>query len=358
MGCGLISQRGSTEVRSSGGSGGAGGASGASNVGAPPVSLGTQAASQADHQIPVADPGVRSHRHRFADSNGALEPAIARRSPSGGAAAHGALGSHGAMDSQGYDYRPPDERPPQRPHLARGSDEAPPPGRPMGRRFIMGERIVLTSRLPNNLQDHAFCFECGAFFQLTTARTAVCSRCGSGFVQYLRGQGHDRWLSTGSHQYSFDDQLEVSLNASLQETPPTKRPTQVAFIKGLPELELTEADMEVRSKLEAADPLCHCAICREGFALGDLLKRLPCQHEFHGACVATWLKVNNTCPICRCQLPEAGMLEGEEDEVEQALEIKQHENQGSSGGPAAGARPGDSGEGAAVPLERAGQNSI
>lgn len=187
------------------------------------------------------------------------------------------------------------------------------------RRLIVGDRIVLTSRLPGNAADHAFCFECGVCFQLGSARTPQCSRCGSTFVQYLRIAGSENWItadSAGGQAYAFDDQLDNSITASLDETPMQKRPTQGSFLRSLPSLQLTEDEVQVRSKLDAADPRKSCSICRDAFGLEDVLRRTPCGHEFHDGCIIPWLRSNNTCPICRYKMPEASESEdGESDEV-------------------------------------------
>jgi|TARA_B110000977_G_scaffold90001_1_gene119548 hypothetical protein len=48
-----------------------------------------------------------------------------------------------------------------------------------------------------------------------------------------------------------------------------------------------------------------CAVCREDFAEGDRLIKMPCsvQHVFHAKCVQTWLKRDDSCPMCRVSLP-------------------------------------------------------
>jgi hypothetical protein len=46
-----------------------------------------------------------------------------------------------------------------------------------------------------------------------------------------------------------------------------------------------------------------CVVCQEAFETGCSITQLPCQHLFHSPCVTTWLKVRNSCPVCRWELP-------------------------------------------------------
>mmetsp|Transcript_38691 Transcript_38691/g.39106 ORF Transcript_38691/g.39106 Transcript_38691/m.39106 type:complete len:384 (-) Transcript_38691:55-1206(-) len=47
-----------------------------------------------------------------------------------------------------------------------------------------------------------------------------------------------------------------------------------------------------------------CVVCRDRFAVGDTVMRLPfCSHCFHESCALYWLKSHNTCPFCRRELP-------------------------------------------------------
>lgn len=43
-----------------------------------------------------------------------------------------------------------------------------------------------------------------------------------------------------------------------------------------------------------------CYICLEDFVLGVALSKLPCKHVFHKACVMSWIKEKNQCPL-RCR---------------------------------------------------------
>lgn len=45
-----------------------------------------------------------------------------------------------------------------------------------------------------------------------------------------------------------------------------------------------------------------CPICLVEYEVGDSLRSLPCDHEFHKACVDSWLAGNASCPACRRSL--------------------------------------------------------
>ncbi|OAA59311.1 Zinc finger, RING/FYVE/PHD-type [Cordyceps fumosorosea ARSEF 2679] len=46
-----------------------------------------------------------------------------------------------------------------------------------------------------------------------------------------------------------------------------------------------------------------CSICTEDFNVGEDVRVLPCNHQFHPGCVDPWLvNVSGTCPLCRYDL--------------------------------------------------------
>uniref|UniRef100_A0A8C4RHN5 RING-type domain-containing protein n=1 Tax=Erpetoichthys calabaricus TaxID=27687 RepID=A0A8C4RHN5_ERPCA len=47
------------------------------------------------------------------------------------------------------------------------------------------------------------------------------------------------------------------------------------------------------------DSLSTCRVCLATFIEGDILRSLPCSHEFHVGCVDQWLSMHSACPICR-----------------------------------------------------------
>jgi hypothetical protein len=42
-----------------------------------------------------------------------------------------------------------------------------------------------------------------------------------------------------------------------------------------------------------------CKICGERFEEGEEAKRILCEHLFHENCLVPWLRIKNSCPVCR-----------------------------------------------------------
>ena len=47
-----------------------------------------------------------------------------------------------------------------------------------------------------------------------------------------------------------------------------------------------------------------CTICLMEIFEGIEAILLPCEHIFHGKCITQWLKIHNTCPLCRYELSD------------------------------------------------------
>ena len=42
-----------------------------------------------------------------------------------------------------------------------------------------------------------------------------------------------------------------------------------------------------------------CSVCLMGYEEGDVLSELPCRHIYHRACITAWLRLRNSCPMCK-----------------------------------------------------------
>ena len=60
-------------------------------------------------------------------------------------------------------------------------------------------------------------------------------------------------------------------------------------------------DLEINS-----EGLPSCAVCLCAYEEGEMMRRLPCNHEFHLKCIDQWLTQRTTCPMCRVALVSEG----------------------------------------------------
>jgi E3 ubiquitin-protein ligase SDIR1 len=45
-----------------------------------------------------------------------------------------------------------------------------------------------------------------------------------------------------------------------------------------------------------------CGVCLEPIVVNDVVRTLPCLHQFHSACSDRWLVQSATCPICKTRI--------------------------------------------------------
>ncbi|CAI5991625.1 unnamed protein product [Closterium sp. NIES-65] len=65
-------------------------------------------------------------------------------------------------------------------------------------------------------------------------------------------------------------------------------------------------------------------LCLSDFNEGELVRSvLPCEHQFHVACIDHWLASKITCPVCRADLkspaPDAGEGDSEVERGDDAV---------------------------------------
>lgn len=66
----------------------------------------------------------------------------------------------------------------------------------------------------------------------------------------------------------------------------------------------SEVSINSLQTIEKKDTNGVCPICLDKYKETEKIRKMPCSHDFHDECLVTWLKVHNTCPICRFALNE------------------------------------------------------
>lgn len=74
-------------------------------------------------------------------------------------------------------------------------------------------------------------------------------------------------------------------------TPPASK----SAIEAMPSINVDDALLK--------SELAQCAVCKDDFELGTVVKQMPCKHVYHQDCVLPWLELHNSCPVCRYELP-------------------------------------------------------
>jgi len=87
------------------------------------------------------------------------------------------------------------------------------------------------------------------------------------------------------------DNIITQLLNQLENTGPP--PAEKSRIDSLPLIPVTQKMVDDRAE---------CAVCKDEYALDEMVKSLPCDHLFHTACIDPWLELHDSCPTCRCNL--------------------------------------------------------
>lgn len=86
-----------------------------------------------------------------------------------------------------------------------------------------------------------------------------------------------------------------------------QNPASESIRRSLPELKVRAADAQGEP---SQDEACirafeSCPVCHEEFVVAEKVTEMPCSHCFHRPCLMRWLEKQNTCPLCRLELPNS-----------------------------------------------------
>ena len=101
------------------------------------------------------------------------------------------------------------------------------------------------------------------------------------------------FLNNHNNDFQFNNLVNILMSFDVGSN--RHPPASDKAIKELKKIEINENNLNDYKNIT-------CNICLENFEIGNILRILECNHEFHENCIITWLKSNNTCPICRHEL--------------------------------------------------------
>nr|TKS15648.1 E3 ubiquitin-protein ligase RING1-like isoform X2 [Populus alba] len=99
-------------------------------------------------------------------------------------------------------------------------------------------------------------------------------------------------VSSSFREYLIGPGVDLLLHHHLAESGPNRYGTPPAnkeAVKAMP-------TVSINQNLQ-------CSICLEEFEIGSEAKEMPCKHKFHGECIAPWLELHSSCPVCRFLMP-------------------------------------------------------
>ncbi|XP_024392985.1 E3 ubiquitin-protein ligase RING1-like [Physcomitrium patens] len=116
-------------------------------------------------------------------------------------------------------------------------------------------------------------------------------------VFFDNGTGNPRRLPGNFGDYFLGPGLD-QLIQQLAENDPSRHgapPASKSAVEAMPTIQISQEHL-------GTDAM-QCAVCKDEFELGALVRQMPCKHMYHADCILPWLAQHNSCPVCRYEMP-------------------------------------------------------
>lgn len=98
------------------------------------------------------------------------------------------------------------------------------------------------------------------------------------------------------------DSMQNIIEEMTQNDRPGHPPAVTAVIDALPRVRISEDHL-----------MQMCPVCKEEFEVEGEARLLPCQHLYHSECIIPWLRLHNTCPVCRQEVRDGNENDDQND---------------------------------------------
>ena len=125
----------------------------------------------------------------------------------------------------------------------------------------------------------------------------------SSFGSLFNGAFQDNYSSNFSSNYRgnfFEEILRILERNQAEAQKNAHPPASEESLKKLKKFSMSQKYCKKDKKGKYELP--NCCICLSEIEKGEKTVLLPCGHMFHWKCCLTWLKSNNTCPMCRFEI--------------------------------------------------------